>query len=131
MTSVFKRVLAALALTAFLAGCGGGAYIEDGYDYADTPPAVSLASSNTSAFVGDVIRLVAAATDDYAIDHVDFFSVDAQGVATPITTLRAPPYTVDVIVPNSSTGVIYFMARAVDDVGQFSDSQIVAVSVVP
>jgi hypothetical protein len=135
MKSWLARALGALVLITSLAGCGGF-YV--GYDYVDGDPyygdgrpAVSLAASSTVARTGDVVRLVAAASDDYRVDHVDFYSVDAQGFTTLITTVRQPPYTVDVIVPASSGGVIYFMARAVDDVGQFSDSTIVAVNVLP
>lgn len=129
------RALGALVLTTLLAGCGGFYvgydYVDDGGYYGDGRPAVSLAASTNTAHTGDVLRLVAAASDDYRVDHVDFYSVDAQGFATLITTVRQPPYTVDVIVPASSGGVIYFRARAVDDVGQWSDSSIVAVNVLP
>lgn len=134
MTSVLARALGALVLTASLAGCGGfyvGYEYTDGDYYGDAPPAVSLATSSTVARAGDVIRLVAAASDDFRVDHVDFYSVDAQGFGSLITTLRQPPYTVDVIVPPSSGGVIYFSAQAVDDVGQVSNSSLVAVNVVP
>jgi hypothetical protein len=128
------RALAALVLITSLAGCGGFyvgyEYVDDPY-YGDGRPSVSLAASSTVARSGDVVRLVAAASDDYRVDHVDFYSVDAQGFTTLITTVRQPPFTVDVIVPPSSGGTIYFMARAVDDVGQFSDSTIVAVNVLP
>ncbi len=123
-----------MVLTTSLVGCGGASvgyeYSDDGY-YDDGRPAVSLVTSSDVARTGDVVRLVAAASDDYAIDHVDFYSVDAQGRGSLITTVRQPPYTVDVIVPASQGGVMYFMATAVDDSGQSSDSSIVAVDVVP
>ncbi len=128
-----RAALATLSLAALLTGCGG-VYLGYEYsddDYGDAPPAVSMVSSTNVARVGDVVRLVAAASDDYAIDHVDFFSVDAQGVGTLITALRFAPYNVDVIMPSAPGGVVYFMARAVDDVGQFADSPVVAVTVVP
>ncbi len=136
MKRLLARALGALAITASLAGCGGvyvGYEYEDDYydDPYDSAPSVSLAASATTARAGDVVRLVAAASDDYRVDHVDFYSVDSQGEGSLVTTVRNEPYVVDVIVPPVSSGVIYFMARAVDDVGQVRDSGVVAISVVP
>jgi hypothetical protein len=133
MKRLLARAFGALAISAALAGCGGF-YV--GYEYVDdpdydNPPAVSLAASTPTARAGDVVRLVAAASDDYRVDHVDFYSVDAQGLGTIVTTVRSEPYVVDIIVPPTSSGVIYFMARAVDDAGQARDSSLVAITVVP
>ena len=132
MPALLQRALGALILAASLAGCSGGVYLGYEYsDYDDQPPSVSLASSSTAARAGEVVRLVAAASDDYYVDRVEFYHVDDQGLGSRITILSSPPYTVDVIVPVSSTGVVYFMARAVDDVGQMRDSSIIAVTVLP
>ena len=132
------KLLLALTLVAMTMGCGGGLAIGLDLGYAglyyqdtDSRPSVSLASSADVARAGDVVRLVAAATDDYSVDNVTFFRVNAQGVAFPLATLRAPPYAIDVVITANADGVVYFMARATDDHGQFDDSALVAVRVLP
>ncbi len=138
MTRLFRYLLA-LTFVSVLAGCGGGVAVglDLGYGgvYYETPPdgrpAVSLASSATVARRGDPVRLVAAATDDYRVDSVTFFQVTAQGSLSPVTTLRSPPYSIDVVMPNSGESVVYFQARAVDDVGQYSDSSVIAINLIP
>ncbi len=132
-----KRVFA-LTLIAMTTACGGGialgldlGYAGVYYEDTDSRPSVSLASSTSSARVGDVVRLVAAATDDYGVDTVSFFRVTSLGDTVPIATLRSPPYTIDVEIPNTSDGGIIFMARAVDNDGQYRDSELVLISIRP
>lgn len=142
MTRIPKCLLP-LTLVATLAGCGGGVvvgldlgyvdvYYEDvQYENQDRPPAVSLAVNPSVARVGEVVQLVAAATDDRGVRSVSFFEVDADGVSRGLVTLGGPPYTIDTFVPSTSRGVIYYMARATDTSGQYRDSRLSSVTVLP
>jgi hypothetical protein len=131
-----RGLAAAMVLTA-VSACGGGVYLD--YEYVDdgggsaidAPPAVSIATSSDVARAGDVVRLVVAASDDYRVSRVDFYSVASSGEGSLITSVYAPPYQVDAVMPATPEGIIYFMARATDDVGQTRDSRIVSVSIVP
>jgi hypothetical protein len=116
-------VAAALAL----AGCGGGLYVGIG-DEDDEPPSVSLVADVSQAVPGQVVRLAAAASDDFRIDEVAFYKLESDGSATLIANDGGAPYSVDIVMPNVARGVVvYFFARAYDDVGQRSDSTLVGV----
>lgn len=121
-----------------LAGCGGGVvlgldlgYVDVYYEDVDSPPSVSIAANPSVARTGDVVRLVAAASDDWGISSVAFFEVDASGVSRRLVTLGGPPYAVDTFVPATSQGVVYYMARATDTSGQYRDSRLATVTVAP
>lgn len=138
--TMFRRLkhMLALTLTTLVMGCGGGLAVGIDLGYAglyyediDQRPTVSLAVSTDLARHGDVVRLVAAANDDHFVDNVTFFSVNRQGVAFPLVTLRSPPYTIDALITANADGIVYFMARATDDYGQYGDSALVGVRVVP
>jgi hypothetical protein len=120
-----RRLLLALPLA--LAGCGGGVWW--GIGGGDDPPDVSLAADVGSARAGEIVRLVAAASDDFGIDRVDFL-LDAGGGATLLARVAVPPYRVDVVMPSTTAAEVLFFARAVDDVGQATDSQAVSVAVI-
>ncbi|MEX8494026.1 Ig-like domain-containing protein [Sphaerotilus sp.] len=124
---------AALALvlsTAVLVGCGGGLYFGwAGGGYDDLPPSVSLVTSVTSAKVGDPVRLSAAASDDYAVARVEFYRVESTGTVTRLGTDTFVPYAWDTVQPDSPDGVVRYLARAVDDAGQVTDSAWVSVTV--
>lgn len=119
--------VAAFALA--LAGCGGSLYIGVGGD-GDRPPDVSLAVSPTSASAGQVVRLVAAATDDFGVARVEFFRISGAG-SIALGSDGSPPYALDATLPTGATGTVQFFARAVDDAGQSRDSDLVSVSVLP
>lgn len=132
------RKLLALTLLTSLTACGGGVAVGLDLGYAgvvyqdvDAYPSVSLATSTSVARTGDVVRLVAAATDDHRVDLVEFYVANAQGNFFPLAALRSPPYVLDTVVADGSGGVVYFMARAIDDYGQYTDSALVPVRVVP
>jgi hypothetical protein len=111
-------------LGAALAACG----VSVGIGPDDDPPSVSLAAAPSSAAPGQTIGLVAAASDDYAVDEVLFFRVDVGG-DTLLGRDTSAPYALETSVPASASGAVSYFARAVDDAGQRTDSQTVQVEV--
>jgi Bacterial Ig domain len=134
-----RRLLLALTLPLALAGCGGGlvvgldlgyggVYYETDLSDNDNPPSVSIAASASSARVGDAVRLIAAASDDYGVRVVEFFRVD-ENRATLLASVSAPPYQIDTVVPATNASAVFYMARAVDDAGHYRDSTFVTVTI--
>lgn len=121
-----KMPLAA-AWLALLAGCGGEVYL--GYDYfPDDPPNVDLAASTDVAAPNEAVRLVAAASDDFAVDRVSFYRID-NGRSVLLVTDRSAPWQLDTVIPVDAAGSVRYFARAVDDSGQSRDSTVVTVFV--
>ena len=125
---------AALALgssaAVLLASCGGGIYLGwEGGGYDDLPPNVSLVASVNTATVGQVVRLSAAASDDYAVARVEFYRFESTGAVVRLGSDNFAPYAWDVAVSSQASGVERYLARAVDDAGQVTDSAWVSVSV--
>lgn len=118
------RGLPALLLAAGLPGCGGGLYLEIGDDdwVNDDPPQVSLVASAATASAGATVRLAAAATDDIAVDRVQFYRVERDGASTLLATDRSAPYEIDTVLPAGTGGQWRFFARATDGRGQSTDS---------
>lgn len=121
----------AAALALALAGCGGGLYIGigDGGDF-DDPPSVALTASATSLRGGQPLTLAAAASDDFGIDSVAFYRIEADGQFTRLGSDGQPPYTWDTVLPGAAPGtVVRYFARAQDSGGQRTDSAPVEVTV--
>lgn len=115
----------AAALAAFLVGCGGEVYL--GYDYVpDDPPNVDLVSSTDVAAPNEAVRLVAAASDDFAVDRVSFYRIDGSRSVLLVTD-RSAPWQLDTVIPADAVGSVRYFARAVDDAGQSRDSTVVTV----
>jgi len=123
-----SRPCAVLALVAAaqLGGCNVGAYIDIGPD--DDPPSVSLAASPTTAAPGETVGLVAAASDDYRVIEVAFYRADSGG-DTFLGRDSSEPYALDTVVPAGAGAEVRYLARAVDDAGQDSESPTVTVEV--
>jgi hypothetical protein len=120
--------LAAAAAALALAGCGGGVFV--GYDgSSDYPPDVNLVASPPAAFQGEPVDLAAAASDDYAVRRVDFFRSDSVGGVEFLGSDYAPPYGLRTALPRTPDGGVSYSARAIDDVGQFTDSAWLVVTV--
>ncbi len=118
----------ALLAVLCLGACGGGFYLDYGYD--NTPPSVSLAVANTSVRAGDVLRVSAAAADDYGIDNVAFYWLDGNG-AVLLGSDGREPYDWQVTVPSDGRTVLTLFARATDWDGNRTDSVAVSVNVLP
>ena len=113
---------------ALLGGCGGGIiWTLDN----DDPPSVSLAVSPTTAAPGEVVRLVAAASDDDFVDGVDFYRIDPDGRTFWLGGDGRGPWEIDAVIPSNIApgNTVWFYARATDSVGQQTDSRLVAVTV--
>lgn len=128
------RTVSGMALAAAglaLSACGGSVAIGFGYDGRnDRPPSASLAVSPDAAAPGQAVRLAAAASDDFGVDAVEFYRLDAGG-ATLLAADGSAPYQIDTAVPSGAAGRVQFFARAIDGEGQRGDSAVVSVSVLP
>lgn len=122
-------VLAAVMTSVALASCGGGVYLEFG-DEDDLPPVVELAAASSSAPAGSTVRLVAAAADEYGIDHVSFYRYDGN-TAVRLGSDSSPPYDWQLLLPEDGRGSVTVFARAVDDWGNRADSNLVSIAVTP
>ncbi|WP_428421306.1 hypothetical protein [Methylibium sp.] len=127
-SSCSRQLVAALCCAAVVAGCGGSVSL--GFGFGDDRPSASLAVSPTSASPGQALRLVAAASDDFGVDFVEFYRVDSSG-STLLGFDGLPPYQLDTTVPANAAGSVQFFARAIDGAGQRGDSAVVTVSVGP
>lgn len=126
-----RRCAGGLLAATLLAGCGGGSVgIGIGFGPDDDPPTVALAVSPLQAFPGQTVTLLADARDDFRVAYVAFYLLQPDGSALRLDPLvGGPPYSLSVALPDSPTGTVQFFARAVDDVGQFSDSSVAVVTV--
>jgi hypothetical protein len=109
-----------------LVACGGGLYIGVGDD--DEPPSVSLVANASGAVAGQTVRLAAAASDDFGIEHVSFYRVDSSGTVL-LGTDGTGSYEWDAVMPSTSATSVQFHARAVDGGGQVTQSDPVTVTV--
>jgi hypothetical protein len=91
---------------------------------------VSIAATVDAAPPGTGVRIVAAASDDYAVDRVEFFRLDGNRWVK-LATDRSEPYAVDVTLPGDGRSELSLFARAVDDVDQSSDSAVLVIAIVP
>lgn len=122
-----RTVFVLAAATAVLAACGGGVWI--GIGGGDDPPHVSLVASPSSAAAGETVHLSAAASDDDFVDHVTFYRLDDNDNAVRLGEDHDEPYDWDAVMPASNATGVRFIARAVDSIGQWTDSDSVSVSV--
>lgn len=123
--------LAALACALALHACGGGLFL--GFDLGgldDRPPNVALSAAVSQAPANTIVRLAAAASDDFGVDAVSFYRQEAMGPATPLGTDNVQPYQIDTEIPASPVGTVWrYFARAFDGAGQHSDSAVVEITV--
>ncbi len=128
--SWFRRAASTWVLAIGLCACGGGLYLGIGGGDNDQPPTVALAASASEGLPGAVVRLVAAATDDFGVDQVTFLQREANGTDTVLATDIAEPYQLDITLPSAPSGtVLRYLARARDDVGQSRDSAVLEIIV--
>lgn len=118
----------AVGLAAVLSGCGGSLAIGIG-DGWDDPPTVALTASATEGAPGDVVRLAAAAADDYGVDAVAFYLVESDGRLTRLGSDGTAPFQWDVTLPDTPGISVRYLARAFDGAGQASDGATVSIAV--
>jgi hypothetical protein len=123
-----RRWLASFAACVALAGCGGGIYIGFGGDD-DRAPQVSLVASTAVASPGQTITLLAAASDDYGVERVEFFRIEGNGNAVSLGFDGSAPYRFDTALPDTGAGTVRYFARAFDEGDQFNDSGTFSVTV--
>lgn len=121
-----RRALIAWAFGLLLVGCDLSLGLRLGPD--DDPPSISLAAAPQAAAAGERIGLVAAASDDYSVAEVQFLRIDVGG-DTLLGTDRSAPFALETMLPIGATGSVRYVARAVDDAGQATRSEVVEVSV--
>lgn len=127
--AALRTTTLAVALTAPLAGCGGGIYL--GYEDWDESPSVSLVSATSSAAPGQTVRLAAAASDDGWIYEVRFYRIDRGGHDVHLGADDREPYDWDARIPDSAEpgDTVRFFARAEDGWGNTTDSDTVSITV--
>ncbi|MFM2056377.1 MAG: hypothetical protein RLY71_762 [Pseudomonadota bacterium] len=119
-----------LLATVLLSSCGGGIYL--GWsDTGDAPPDVNLAASPNAASPGSTVRLIAAASDDYAVSRVEFYRIEPGGGSAFLGQDGRAPYQLDTVLPDGARGSVSYYAIAVDDVGQSTSSRAVSVTLLP
>lgn len=120
---------ACLGAAVLIAGCGGSLYIGVGDDGYDDPPQVSLVASTAQASPGQTLRLAAAASDDDGVQRVQFYRLEADGSANSLGSDSVAPFEIDTVLPATSAAEVRYFARAVDSIGQTTDSATIAVTV--
>jgi hypothetical protein len=125
-----RTVLVSAAAALLLVACGGGVYFGFGDGFDDFPPVVNLAATVVSVQAGQSARFVAAASDENGIDEVAFYRVDAtQSVL--VARDDTVPYEALVMAPADGRTSLSVFARATDDFGNQTDSQVVTIPVTP
>ncbi len=121
---------AALVSALLLGACGGGVSFGfgSGAGFDDSPPSISLAASAASVVAGQTLVLVAAAADENGIDAVIFYRIDP-GEQRPLGTLTRPPYELNIIAPTDGRQTLRLFARAIDNVGNRADSEVVEIAI--
>ncbi|MFN9707822.1 MAG: hypothetical protein ACK53K_00400 [Burkholderiales bacterium] len=106
-----------------LAACGGG------FEDVGPPPQVSLTVSTSVAFRGEGLLLRASAYAANGMEHVRFYRLDDGVPPVLLGAVWSPPPNWNTAVPINAGPFVSFMARACDQEGLCSDSNIVTVSV--
>jgi hypothetical protein len=134
MLRIDRKLMARAALVSLLlvlGGCGGGIYYSEGFDdhpLVDQPPTASIAANTTVTAPGSTLRLIAAAADDFGVQGVDFYIRDARGDIL-LAHLNGAPWEIITTVPNNAVGVVTYVVRAIDDIGQESAPAVVNIAV--
>ena len=115
----------AVAMLGVLAACGGGGPADIG-----PPPEVSLSVSTSVALRGEAVELRATAYASNGMDSVKFYRLDV-GLPVLLVTVLSPPPNWVTSVPINAGSSVTFLARACDQEGFCSDSNLVTVAVYP
>nr|WP_281375211.1 Ig-like domain-containing protein [Aquabacterium terrae] len=82
-----------------------------------------------AAAPGQTVTLMAAASDDFGVDRVQFFRIESDGNAVSLGSDSSAPYQQQTAMPNTSANTVRYFARAFDEGDQFNDSDQVTVTV--
>lgn len=124
-------VTGSVSLTARLYDSNGGivtsSAVNVSVSLSTNPPTISLAlaGGGSSATTSSVRYLVATASDDGAIDYVEFFANGAS-----LGQVNTAPYVWPFNVP-ATPGIIQFTAKAVDNAGNATTSSAITLNVSP
>lgn len=115
-----RFLLSALGVAAAgtLLGCGGSG----------DPPTIELSAIPTSGAIGDTITLSADAEDDDGIKEVRFYRVSTNAEEL-LATFTAGPYLLQTTIPTGASESVSYMARAIDEEDDETDSDVVDVTV--
>ena len=92
---------------------------------------MTLATSATSVAPGQVVRVVAAASDESGIDSVLFYRVDGANATTALGTDASAPYEWLVVAPTDGRNTLSVFAHAVDNQGNTADSAVLSIAIAP
>jgi Bacterial Ig domain len=107
-----------LATAGTLLGCGGSG----------DPPTIELSAIPQSGAVGETITLSADADDDDGLKEVRFYRVSTNAEEL-LATFTAGPYLLQTTIPTGASGTVSYMARAIDNDDEETDSTTVEVTV--
>jgi hypothetical protein len=107
-----------LATAGTLLGCGGSG----------DPPTIELSAIPTSGAIGDSITLSADAEDDDGLKEVRFYRVSTNAEEL-LATFTAGPYLLQTTIPTGSSESVSYMATAIDNDDEETDSEKVSITV--
>jgi Bacterial Ig domain len=115
-----RFLLSAVGLTAsgLVLGCGGSG----------DPPTIELSAVPTSGAIGDTITLSADADDDDGLKEVRFYRVSTNAEEL-LATFTAGPYLLQTTIPTGASESVSYMATAIDNDDQETDSAKVVITV--
>jgi Bacterial Ig domain len=107
-----------LAGAGTLLGCGGSG----------DPPTIELSAIPTSGAIGETVTLSADADDDDGIKEVRFYRVSTNAEEL-LATFTAGPYLLQTTIPTGASESVSYMATAIDNDDDETDSEEVSVTV--
>ena len=100
------------------------------YDNDFAPPSVSIAVADGLVSAGQVISVVAAASDESGIESVTLYRRDFAGDRL-ISSIGSRPYEWLVSVPSDGRTSVTYYAQATDNAGNRANSSTVTLAVSP
>ncbi len=114
----FLLSLAGMAAAGTLLGCGGSG----------DPPTIELSAIPTSGAIGETITLSADADDDDGLKEVRFYRVTTNAEEL-LATFTTGPYLLQTTIPTGASESVSYMATAIDNDDEETDSEEVQVAV--
>lgn len=114
----FLLSVAGMAAAGTLVGCGGSG----------DPPTIELSAIPTSGAIGETITLSADADDDDGLKEVRFYRVTTNAEEL-LATFTRGPYLLQTTIPTGASESVSYMATAIDNDDEETDSEEVQVAV--